>query len=126
MKTLKTFILARAIAGEPIQTRDGRPAKFIAHVPEAAENASKLVILLDGEVLTYYETGSFTRLDEHMSDLCMAPTVTKKWLNVYKHESGYTVGNNTWASQDEAHAGAKGSIGRIACIQIEFTEGEGL
>ncbi len=44
---MKPFNLEEAKAGKPIVTRDGRKAKFIAHVPEAGE-PYRLIALVDG------------------------------------------------------------------------------
>lgn len=89
---LKEFNLEEAKAGAPIQTRDGRPAKFIAHVPEAVDDC-KIVVLIEG--------------------------IIHGWLNVYED------GNNTsYLTKEEADKHAR--VIRIACIPIEFVEGEGL
>ena len=44
---MKPFDLEAAKRGEPIVTRDGRKAKFIAHVPEA-KHYQKIVLLMEG------------------------------------------------------------------------------
>ena len=45
---MKPFDLEAAKAGAPIVTRDGRPAKFIAHVAEA-HPSQRLLVLIDGD-----------------------------------------------------------------------------
>lgn len=123
--TLLPFDLEKAKANHPIQTRDGRPAKFIA-CAEVKDNRG-VVVVIDGYYQCVTKEGCFYK-DGKLSnaDLFMAPVKHVKWINVYKNESGYTVGNKTWKSQDDAHSGAVGSGNRIACIQIEYTEGQGL
>ena len=53
---MKPFDLEAAKAGAPIVTRDGRPAKFIAHVAEVHPN-HRLLVLIDGDVHLKFENG---------------------------------------------------------------------
>lgn len=71
---MKPFDLQAAMRGEPIVTRDGRKAKFVAYVPEA-EEPSRLVVLDErtGCVSLIYETGKFSTYADSMEDLFMAP-----------------------------------------------------
>ena len=55
---MKPFDLEAAKAGAPIVTRDGRPAKFIAHVAEA-HPSQRLLVLIDGTVHTKFESGKY-------------------------------------------------------------------
>ncbi len=80
---MKPFDLEKAKRGEPIVCRDGTPAKFIAHVPEA-EEYSRLVVLIDGEVCMTYDGGGGTRVFVgDRRDLFMAPVKRTVWLNLY-------------------------------------------
>ena len=69
---MKPFDLEAAKRGKPIVTRDGRPVKFIAHVPEAKSEI--IVCMIGGEVLLFQDSGAFvsTCVPEHL-DLFMAP-----------------------------------------------------
>lgn len=81
------FDLQKAIAGEPIQTRDGRKARFIAHVPEASR---PVVVYVEGYSLvsSAYEDGSTLRRAEEDSDLFMAPRKRQLWVRVYRFPHG--------------------------------------
>ena len=59
---MKPFDLEAAKRGEPIVTRDGRQARFIAHVPDAPP-AQRVVCITDLGVNTHYETGDFIAND---------------------------------------------------------------
>ena len=114
---MKPFDLEAAKAGAPIVTRDGRPAKFIAHVAEA-QPSQRLVVLIDGGVYTKFESGGYSKSPAHVSpnDLFMAPVKRTVWANVY----GY--GGATWydiekAADDGALSGRLG--GRAWPIEIE-------
>lgn len=80
------FDLARAMAGEPIVTRDGRKARFVAHVPEAEDH--KVVAFVDGQgvSINFCETGhTYSQNHEHGIDLLMAPKPKRTvWVNMYK------------------------------------------
>ena len=94
---MKPFDLEAAKAGAPIVTRDGRPAKFIAHAAEAHLN-QRLLVLIDGTVCTRFESGKYAASPAHVSDndLFMAPVKRTVWANVY----GY--GGATWYNTEKA------------------------
>ena len=84
-KTYLVFNLEAAKRGEPIQCRDGTPAKFIAHVPEA-HPTQKIVVLLGDNIYGYFESGQRAGIKNDPADLFMAPKKRTKrtvWLNFY-------------------------------------------
>jgi len=82
---MKPFDLEAAKRGEPIVCRDGTPAKFIAHVPEASES-SRLVVMVDTFVAPLWENGKYWSYDEsHDFDLFMAPKKRTVWVNFFKY-----------------------------------------
>ena len=114
---MKPFDLQAAKAGAPLVTRDGRPAKFIAHVGEA-QPSQRLVVLIDGGVYTKFESGGYSKSPAHVSpnDLFMAPIKRTVWANVY----GY--GGATWYNTEkDADHGALSNRhgGRAWPIEIE-------
>ena len=114
---MKPFNLQAAKAGAPIVTRDGRPAKFIAHVAEA-HPSQRLLVLIDGCVLAKFENGKYASSPAHVSDndLFMAPVKRTVWANVY----GY--GRATWYNTEkDADDGALTARlgGRAWPIEIE-------
>lgn len=85
---MKPFDLEAAKAGAPLVTRDGRPAKFIAHVGEA-QPSQRLVVLIDGGVYTKFESGKYSSSPAHVSenDLFMAPVKRTVWVNLYAYRT---------------------------------------
>lgn len=81
---MKPFDLEAAKRGEPIQTRDGRPVKFISHVPEC-EGSYRVIVLIYGRLYTnsYAEDGITFHNVSHSSDLLMAPRKRTVWVNLY-------------------------------------------
>lgn len=123
------FDISRALAGDPIQTREGKEVKFIAYVPEA-NVGSQVLFLRKKTVLGARLNGWRAENYESDDDLFMVPKKVERWLNIYQSPSGITVGSFPHPSHEAADNLAKESASihhnRIACIKIEFTEGEGL
>lgn len=84
---MRAFDLEAAKAGKPLVTRDGRAAKFIAHVPEATNCLFVVICVVDARVHMFTENGKFSsdayqdRYDLFLAD---PPKVKKSgWVNVY-------------------------------------------
>ena len=114
---MKPFNLEAAKAGAPIVTRDGQPAKFIAHVSEA-HPSQRLVVLIDGGVYTKFESGKYAASPAYVSDndLFMAPVKRTVWVNLYEYGSARW--HNTKCDAD-ARAGDDRLGGRAWPIEIE-------
>lgn len=87
------FDLARAMAGEPIVTRDGRKVKFVAHVPELKSADARVLVLVEGDdhVSCFSETGEYMKKEKSKDDLFMAPKSKRTvWVNIWgsKNEVG--------------------------------------
>jgi hypothetical protein len=81
---MKPFNLQEAIAGKPIQTRDGRVLKFVAHVPEAGEMYKVVIMLGGGYIGCWREDGKYLKDEEGDGDIVMVPVVKTYYLNVFK------------------------------------------
>lgn len=79
---MKPFDLEAAKRGEPIVTRDGRPAKFIAHVPELS-GPYKILTLIGEGLQTHTEDGLDVPKSTCPSDLFMAPKKVTRYVNLY-------------------------------------------
>lgn len=80
---MKPFNLEKAKQGKPIQTRDGRKARFVAHVPEVV-SVDRVIAVVEGipYVVMSGEDGYLYPSFECSSDLFMAPTIIteKRWI----------------------------------------------
>jgi hypothetical protein len=60
------FDLQRVINGEPIETVEGKPVKFVAYLPTARE-CKQLIVQTETEVRMYYASGRYHGTEEHWS-----------------------------------------------------------
>jgi hypothetical protein len=83
MTNLKPFNLERALAGDPIVTRDGRKVTEIYYFKTCTE-VNCIVCIIDGEKLCYRINGEWS-IQEHKLDLFMAPKTKKVYFYINKH-----------------------------------------
>lgn len=110
------FDLEKAKAGDPILV-SGRPACYVAHVPEARDD-ERIVVVCDGRIYVFTESGVSGAGCAYK--LTMAPKKHVRWVNLYPNKKSLC----DHASRELADECACSD--RIACLRIEFTEGEGL
>jgi hypothetical protein len=88
---MKPFNLQEAIAGKPIQTRDGRVLKFVAHVPEAGEMYKVVIMLGGGYIGCWREDGKYLKDEEGDGDIVMVPVIKTYYVNVFRSNYSYAV-----------------------------------
>lgn len=71
-KGMREFNLELAQQAHNLCTRDGRPAKFIAYVPEAVKG-DRLIVLINGTVYGYHENGMWRDIPDENHNLFLAP-----------------------------------------------------
>ena len=76
---MKPYNLERALAGDPVVTRDGRPVK-IAGYNEEAQYSDTLIGWLGGYYCRWNKEGQHFTACETDFDLFMAPTERKEWI----------------------------------------------
>jgi hypothetical protein len=116
----KPFDLEAAKRGEPIMMEDGRPAKFLFHVPETKEIyvLTQFCGMAQEVVLVRQENGN-TRIASHTRVL-MAPKKTTLWFNIYRHEDGhlYSLGGSHQSSES-AMNGCTNGFGRVSSNYVK-------
>lgn len=92
MTELRKFDLQAAKNGAPLITRDGRNARFLAHVPEASEEL-RVIAYCDGEQAAreYGETGIYMERRICDCDLFMKPLCEVEGKPVYPGDVLYHV-----------------------------------
>jgi hypothetical protein len=119
---MKPFNLQEAIAGKPIQTRDGRVLKFVAHVPEAREGYKVIIMKGDGYIGCWREDGKYLKDEEGDGDIVMATVVKTYWGNVYKSESGELFFGILFDNEADAMRYVDRVDGHIKTISFEIEE----
>lgn len=123
----KPFDLEAAKRGAEIINRLGvKQKRIVAHVPEAPDYQRVLVLCDDKTVKSFFENGRYSGDGGSDRDLFMAPKKNKLWVNIYDggeydRERKYTINESRRQADDRA-----ASELRIACIEVEFEEGQGL
>lgn len=73
---MKPFDLQKALAGDPVVTRDGRKVTEVVHMKTARENES-IVFVASGLCYATHLNGIIDTFDS-ANDLFMAPKIVKK------------------------------------------------
>ena len=125
MNTLRPFNLEEAKAGKPIVCRDGEEANFLIH-SDLLERNQRVVFARAGDVYACNENGKnkLNSLPDRF-DLFMAPEKRTVWVNFYPDECHGQAGVSLFSSKEEADKRASNQT-RIACVEVTFTEGQGL
>lgn len=118
---MKPFDLEAAKRGEPLVTRDGRKAKFIAYVPECRAGY-RLIVKVEGMdyCSLYYDEGQLAGEGKSDPDLFMAPVKREGWINVYPYYEILGLGGVIYPTKEDADKEA--TLDRIACAHIEWEE----
>jgi hypothetical protein len=77
---MKPFNLERALAGDPVVTRDGRPVKIAGYNEEAEEDEFCLLGWANNMNHGWHSDGTYMRGVENGKDLFMAPNERKEWI----------------------------------------------
>ena len=105
---------------KPVRTRDGRPARIVCTDRAGAKSLVSMVMEPDGYelIFTHYADGAAECGGESDYDLINIPERHVRWVNVYQGQV------TLYCSKEGADYAARDD--RIACVRIEFEEGEGL
>lgn len=105
---MEKFNLEKALAGEPVVTRDGREVTEI-HCFKTCTKGFTVVAVIDGEKQGFHNDGSYWgNGNDHRLDLFMKPKVVEGWFNVYQE------GDYIWTSSaHNSEERAKQAIGKF-------------
>ena len=87
---MRPFDLEKALAGEPVVTRDGRTVTEIHHFKTMRSDCEfSLFAVVDGDVKSYLPDGRWSSSGGNSPrDLFMAPVKRQAWTNVFETPSG--------------------------------------
>jgi hypothetical protein len=117
---MKPFNLERALAGEPVVTRDGKKVVEIIHL-SSMRNERNVLAVFENDCMLYTHNGTCIFNEPHYSDLFMATEKEKKsvWVNVYedKFSDEFTLGIQH-KTLESATNNIRGNEDYIKTIQI--------
>jgi len=101
---MKPFNLEKALAGEPVVTRDGTKVTEI-HNFSTRHGEMTVFAIIEGSFLTFSKSGKhYSTIVDSEFDLFMADT--EKWVNVYYNkEKDLAFCSETYESEIEARTG---------------------
>lgn len=111
------FDLDRAVAGEPIMTEHGLPAKLVGVFPEEREGSANYVLVLVASRALWYREDGFYNIGEDRLRLRMAPKVTTMWVNLYPPDDHGKALVHYYATREMADRMAHPE--RIKCLEVE-------
>ncbi len=106
---MKPFNLERAIAGDPLVTRDGREVKEFHYFSHASATLEPVRAVVGGSVYGYEPDGSYlSKGHVHCHDLFMASKSRTFYVNIYEERLASYKGNKSGAfdSEEEARSNA--------------------
>jgi hypothetical protein len=99
---LEKFDLERALAGEPVITRDGSQVTQLVKF-DAPESTYTLRGVLDGDIKSWGIDGKYYAGNEDRpADLFMKPKENTIWVNVYRLSDGTLTLGNSYNTEKEA------------------------
>jgi hypothetical protein len=111
---------------KPVQTRDGRKARVLCTDRKTEDGyniIASVVCAEDVEHAYYYRLDGTMSIGKSPNDLVNVPVKHKRWVNIYPNNK---LGASMNAYEDRDAADDLANPSRIACIEIEFEEGQGL
>lgn len=121
---MKPFDLEKALAGEPVVTRDGRPVTQVTKF-DAPNDPNPVIAVIDGDTQSFTLTGAYySQSREHQYDLFMATKTVKKegWVNLYKANNEIIAANTSQCHKTKEAAGENALPDCIATVKIEWEE----
>lgn len=94
---LRPFNLEAAKRGEPICCSKGMSARFVAHEPSISDQADRVIVVADGNLVTYCEDGVYIPGLNSEQDLRMAPLGWVEGKPVYQGDKLWNIRINNWA-----------------------------
>jgi hypothetical protein len=121
---MKPFNLEKALAGEPVVTRDGKPVTNLTLFPIKYE--FPLYGVVEGDIRTYTKCGH--RIADATSqtdgDLFMAPVKREGWVNILRNQSHGLViaGARVFESKEQAAEAIYNDVWHVATVKVEWEE----
>ena len=121
---MKPFNLEKALAGEPVVTRDGNPVTQLIKFEAIVEDGYLLYGVVNNKIRNFLESGKYDKtFESHSLDLFMAEP--ERWVNVYFNERINKFWKSTFYNSEKfAKEVADGNAYYQATIKIKDSKDE--
>jgi hypothetical protein len=121
---MKPFDLEKALAGEPVVTRDGNPVTQLIKFEAIVEDGYLLYGVVNNKIRNFLESGKYDKtFESHSLDLFMAEP--ERWVNVYFNERINKFWKSTFYNSEKfAKEVADGNAYYQATIKIKDSKDE--
>jgi hypothetical protein len=121
---MKPFDLEKALAGEPVVTRDGNPVTQLIKFEAIVEDGYLLYGVVNNKIRNFLESGKYDKtFESHSLDLFMAEP--ERWVNVYFNERINKFWKSTFYNSEKfAKEVADGNAYYQATIKIKDSKHE--
>jgi hypothetical protein len=114
---MEKFNLERALAGDPVCTRDGREVTRLFLVD--VDSKYKLVGVVKKSLVRWTDKGYFLDItNKSENDLFMKPKENAIWINLYKNENGSLYTNGAHYMSEESAKRSYDKFGYLKTIKI--------
>jgi len=116
---MEKFDLERALAGEPVCTRDGRDVTQL--VKFDAKNEDEVIFgVIDEEIYSWTIDGKWDNMVKSQSpfDIFMKPKENAIWVNLYKSKEGHLYTTGVEYPNEESAKESADDIGYLRTIKI--------
>jgi hypothetical protein len=117
---MEKFNLERALAGEPVCTRDGNEVTQLTYFQET-DDLFIVGGVLERELYLWQTNGRFLETKEHPKDLFMKPKENAIWVNVHSKDSRIWIvegDDDGFKTEQEAKRYSFGDIYYIKTLRI--------
>lgn len=124
---MRPFDLEKALAGEPVITREGLEVTELYLAKTATNNTQRLIAVTEGSLKHYSEDGKW-QFDKNDSskDLFMAPVKRQEWVNIYQGDPlgqyKYVTGVALYRRKEDGEKAGDGCGNYMATVLIREWE----
>jgi hypothetical protein len=115
------FNFAKAIAGHPLITRDGRKVEEFHFFEKVNVDLDICIyVVIGGEIRAYRKNGKWLEFEDSALDLFLSTIKVKQWINIYKTLKNYVCVFGTYDTKEDALINKDNDC--IGTIEIEFED----
>lgn len=119
---MRPFNLERALAGDPVVTRDGDSVGHIMLVPDIYNLSCPVLFVTEYGSWNVRKDGRLYSNKESSLDLFMGPVKKEGWVNLYSSFKGGVYTGRIYGTKEEAIKNKCNSTSSLATTKLEWEE----